>query len=46
MGKRNGGIDLSEWEVDFMDSIEERVSNGGDLSDAQRGVLVKIWDRI
>lgn len=46
VGKRYGGIDLSGWEVDFMDSIEERVTNGGDLSEAQRERLVSIWDRI
>ena len=37
---------LSEWEVNFIDSISNLLEGGGSLSPKQDGVLNKLWDRV
>lgn len=41
-----GGIELSSWEQEFMDSIEQRLESKKSLTTAQAETLEKIWDRI
>jgi hypothetical protein len=40
------GIELNQWEEEFMESIEERLNAGRSLSEKQREKLQEIWDRI
>jgi hypothetical protein len=42
----SGGIELDEWEEDFIDSLEDRLNSGRSLTPKQREILVAIWDRI
>lgn len=42
----HGGIKLSDWEQEFVESIEERLAEGKTLTDKQAEALEKIWDRI
>lgn len=37
---------LSDWDRGFIDSIEQRLSRGGTLTDKQRDTLDAIWDRV
>lgn len=41
-----GGIELSQWEEEFVDSIEERLSDGESLTEAQGEKLEEIWNRV
>lgn len=41
-----GGIRLSQWEQEFVGSIEERLAEGRTLTPRQLEVLTAIWDRI
>lgn len=43
---RRGGLDLSSWEEDFIDSITEQINECGSLTQKQTDVVRKIWDRI
>ncbi len=40
------GIELSDWEEEFIESIQSRVDEGRGLSDRQLECLKKIWDRV
>lgn len=42
----SGGITLSEWEQEFVESIEDRLNSGKSLTPRQIEVLEGIWDRI
>lgn len=42
----SGDIELNDWEEEFLDSIEERLENGRNLSERQAETLEKIWNRI
>ena len=37
---------LSEWEVSFVDSIDQRLRKRGGLSKAQSDKLKEIWERV
>lgn len=37
---------LTEWEIDFMGSIESRISEGRELTEAQKKALNKIYDKV
>lgn len=37
---------LSDWEVDFIDSISVQLGRGSGLSPKQEETLEKIWDRV
>lgn len=41
-----GGIKLSDWESEFIDSVTTRLESGRALSEAQLESLEKIWNRI
>ena len=41
-----GGIKLNDWEEEFVESIEERLSEGKTLTEAQAEKLEQIWGRI
>jgi hypothetical protein len=41
-----GGIKLSQWEEEFMDSIKDRLSDEKSLTEPQIEKLKEIWDRI
>jgi len=41
-----GGIELNQWEEEFVDNIEERLSDGESLTEAQGEKLEEIWNRI
>jgi len=45
IGGRRGGIDLSQWEDEFIDSIEDRLNDGKGLTEKQQIILDKLWDR-
>lgn len=36
-------FNLSEWETDFLESVEMQVNAGRSLSDKQDEVLLRIW---
>lgn len=40
------GITLSQWEEEFLDSIEDRLGDGLHLTEKQHDKLQEIWDRI
>lgn len=42
----SGGITLSEWESEFVDSIENQLHDERTLTQKQRDVIERIWDRI
>ena len=37
---------LTEWEIDFIDSIGTRLRHGNSLTEAQETTLTKIWNRV
>ncbi len=39
-------LDLNNWEVEFVDSVEIYLSNGNKLSFNRSSILRKIYDRI
>jgi hypothetical protein len=41
-----GVLELTEWEASFIDSIEQQICSGKDLSFKQSSILNKIYDRI
>lgn len=41
-----GGLKLSVWEEDFLESVKDQLDDGGHLSEKQESVIQKIWDRI
>jgi len=41
-----GGIKLSDWEEEFMDSVESRLQEGKTLTEGQAEKLEQIWNRI
>jgi len=43
---RRGGLAVSKWELDFIDSIREQFDDRGTLTEKQINVLRGIWDRI
>lgn len=45
-GAVTGGIRLSKWESDFVESCEERLDEGEDLTPKQSTKLEEIWERI
>jgi len=42
----SGHLDLNEWEINFIDSIDILLSNNSELSFKQSSCLSKIFDRI
>jgi hypothetical protein len=44
--REEGKISLTDWEIDFIDSIGERLDMGRDLSRKQRETLDRIHERI
>ncbi len=42
----SGGVTLSEWEAEFVDSIDDWLNKGRTLTPKQGETLEKIWDRI
>lgn len=41
-----GGIKLTQWEEEFVDSINDRLADEKSLTEAQSDKLKEIWDRI
>lgn len=41
-----GGIELSEWEEEFMDVVEDALAENRTLSPAQQDKLEDIWGRV
>ena len=41
-----GGIELNDWEQEFVESLEERLAENTHLSPAQMDKLEEIWDRV
>ena len=37
---------LSDWDRQFLDSIEQLLSRGGTLTDKQRDTLDALWERV
>lgn len=37
---------LSDWEANFLSSIDERLEEKSYLSDKQISILTRIWDRV
>jgi len=37
---------LSEWEENFVDSVEKQLEERGYLSDKQLQILEKLWERV
>lgn len=37
--------DLSQWEQEFLESIERQLDNGGKLSDRQMGKLIDMYEK-
>jgi len=44
--KAHGGPGFSDWEKEFLDSIEDQYTDRGTLSEKQIAVLKKMWERI
>jgi len=42
---RNGGLELSQWEADFINSITEQLDDGYNLTERQIEKLTEIWDK-
>lgn len=42
----SGGIRLTEWESEFVDSIQDQLNDGKSLTDRQLKKLESIWDRV
>lgn len=45
IGPDRGGIELSEWEESFIESIEEQLDSKRTLTVRQEEVLTKLYDR-
>ncbi|MGD9749414.1 MAG: hypothetical protein AB7W59_00300 [Acidimicrobiia bacterium] len=45
IGTSRGGIELSEWEESFIESIEEQLDRKRTLSERQLEVLEKLYDK-
>ncbi len=43
---QTGGITLSEWEEEFVESISNQLDEGRTLTDSQYEKLNQIWDRV
>lgn len=43
---KSGGIELSEWELEFIESVGRHLNRGHKLTEAQVKKLEEIWDRI
>jgi hypothetical protein len=41
-----GGIELNEWESEFIENIDDWLGDGKTLTPKQAESLEKIWDRI
>lgn len=41
-----GGITLSQWEAEFVESIEEQLGNKRSLTENQAEKLEQIWNRV
>lgn len=41
-----GGISLSTWEAEFVETIEARLGEGRTLTEGQAEKLEQIWNRI
>lgn len=41
-----GGISLSTWEAEFVETIEARLAEGRTLTEGQADKLEQIWNRI
>lgn len=41
----NKSDDLSQWEQEFLESIERQLDNGGKLSERQTGKLVDMYEK-
>lgn len=41
-----GGIELSQWEAEFVESIEDRLGKKASLTPFQAAKLEEIWDRV
>ena len=41
-----GGLDLTSWEEDFIESVKDQLNERGFLSDRQKAIIIKIWARI
>lgn len=44
--KENGGPGFNDWELEFLESIQEQYGERGTLSDAQEEILTGLWDRV
>jgi len=42
----NKSIDLNDWEISFIDSIDIQLNNKKDISFKQSSILSKIYDKI
>lgn len=45
LGTERGGIELSEWEESFIESIQEQMDKKRTLTQRQLEVLEKLYDR-
>lgn len=45
VGSDRGGIELSEWEETFIESIEEQLDKKRSLSPRQMDILEKLYDK-
>ena len=41
-----GGIELNDWEQEFMESVEDYLGDGKPLSPPMMEKLEEIWDRV
>lgn len=46
IGEKNGGIDLSQYEEEFIDSVEDQLNADKILTGPQIDLLQGVWDRI
>jgi len=46
VGQKRGGIDLTKWEKEFIESVHDQYNRRGTLTTAQIDKLRQIWDRI
>jgi hypothetical protein len=44
--RERGGPGFSTWEQEFLDSIEDQLGDGRQLSLKQRTILRELWDKI
>lgn len=45
IGKSRGGMDLTEWEERFIESIENQLNDERSLSEKQQEILDRLWDK-